>query len=319
MRALLLVCSVWPAVAHAEGVDDATRRTARNLGVAGVEAYQASDYVAASQRLEKAYQALKVPSLGLWSARALAKLNKVVEAAERYQELARLEITGGDRAVQQQAQADAATELEQLASQIPNLLVKLKGTNTDGASVTVDGAVVAPALIGENRPINPGKHEVRVSRAGKTVSAEVVVALGETKTVELEVPDAPSAAGPTAPAQANADVAPSKPSSTRRTVGYVALGVGGAGLVVGGIASALAIGKRGDINDNPNCRDNVCRPSESDLVDSYGTWRTVSSVGLIGGVALAGVGVVLVLTAPKHAEQTSLRVGPGSVTFSREF
>jgi hypothetical protein len=316
----MVVCSLWPGLVHAQAVDDATRRAARNLGVAGVEAYEAQDYANASEKLEKAYQTLKAPSLGLWSARALAKLNKLVEAAERYQEVGRLEISGGDRAVQRQAQADAASELDELAQQVPNLVVKLSG-NTDGVSVTIDGATVAPALIGESRPVNPGKHQVRASRGGKSVSAEATVAAGETKLVELEVPAVAPAAAATPAASAKRDdaLASRSSASTRRTVGYVALGVGGAGLIVGGIGSALAISKKGEIDDNANCRDNVCRLSESSLVDSYSTWRTLSSAGLIGGVALAGVGAVLVLTAPKTREQTALFVGPDSVTLSRRF
>jgi hypothetical protein len=59
---------VTPARAE---VDDATRSSARELGYAGVEAFQASDYAAAHAKLDRAYRVLKAPSLRLWSARAL--------------------------------------------------------------------------------------------------------------------------------------------------------------------------------------------------------------------------------------------------------
>jgi Tfp pilus assembly protein PilF len=71
-------------------VDDATRASARQLGYAGVEEFQGGQYESARAKLEKAYRVLKAPSLGLWSARALEKLGKLVEASERYLEVTRL-------------------------------------------------------------------------------------------------------------------------------------------------------------------------------------------------------------------------------------
>lgn len=317
---VLVVAGLWPALAQAEGVDDATRRAARTLAVTGVEAYEARDYATASEKLEKAYQVLKAPSLGLWSARALVKLNKLVEAAERYQEIARLGVSGGDRAVQQQAQKDAAVELEELEPQIPSLVVRLHGTNSGAVSVTVDGVTLARALLGEKRPVNPGKHRVQATSAGKTTEAVVEVAVGESKTVELAFSDAPASAAPVegpATTPVKDDAQPG--GAPRRTVGFVALGVGGAGLLFGGIASAITLGKKGEVDDNPNCNNNVCRTSESDLVDSYGTWRTVSSVSLIGGAVLAGLGVGLILSAPESSDQTAIWVGPSSIALSRRF
>jgi hypothetical protein len=51
--------------AWSQAPDEATRTAARALGTAGVEAFEAGDMNTASDKLEKAYQLLKVPSLGL--------------------------------------------------------------------------------------------------------------------------------------------------------------------------------------------------------------------------------------------------------------
>ena len=59
--------------AWGQGSDEAARAAARLLGTSGVEAFQNGQYAAATESLEKAYQVLRAPSLGLWSARALAK------------------------------------------------------------------------------------------------------------------------------------------------------------------------------------------------------------------------------------------------------
>jgi hypothetical protein len=317
----------------AQGVDDATRRAARELGASGVEAFQEGQFVKASDKLDRAYRVLKVPSLGLWSARALAKINKLVEAAERYAEVTRLGASSGDEQVQRQAKHDAEIELAQLSPQIPNIVVTVKGADADATSVQIDGATMSSALIGENRPVNPGRHTVQGSSASKSVKVTVEVALGETKPALLDLASAPSNA--TAPVGAAAPVPVAQPvtvdttspapsdraagGSSRRTLGFVALGVGGAGLVLGGVAGALALGKKGDIDDSPNCRENQCLPSEQDTVDGYRTWRTVSSIGLIGGAVLAAAGATLVLTAPSGVPATAIRITPGAVTVSRAF
>jgi hypothetical protein len=108
---------VWAALclpAAAWGQSDATRGAARDLGADGVEDYQAGKYGEASEKLGRAFEILRVPSLGLWSARALAKEGKLVEASERYLDVSRLDATKGDTAVQKQAQAEAASEREAL-------------------------------------------------------------------------------------------------------------------------------------------------------------------------------------------------------------
>lgn len=309
----LVVVQLWPVGALAQTVDDRTRQAARNLGSAGVEAYEARDYETASEKLEKAYRALHAPSLGLWSARALIKLDRLVEAAERLREVARLEISGGERAVQVQAQADAATELAQLSPQIPNLIVVVRGANSDKVSVVIDGTTLPSSLLNEKTPVNPGAHHLRATDGASTVEADAQVSKSETKSVELTfvIPSKTAAPSPIADT--------GSPRPTQRTLGYVALGVAGAGLLLGGVATGLAAGKKSDIDKNANCASNRCLQSESDLVNSYSTWRTVSSVGLISGVALAALGTVLIVTTPKQENRTAIWLGPGSIAVTKEF
>ncbi len=89
--------------------------------------------------------------------------------------------------------------------------------------------------------------------------------------------------------------------STQRTTGFVMLGVGAAGLLVGSITGGLALGKHSDITKT--CLDGHC-PAEqrADLepkIASYDTMGTLSTIGFIAGGALAATGAVLILTAPK--------------------
>ena len=299
--------------------DEATRTAARALGTAGVEAYQANDFAAATDKLEKAYGLLRAPSLGLWSGRALVKVGKWVEAADRFLEVTSLQVPTGEYAVQKQAQNDAAAELQALKPRIPAILVKVDGAAIADCTFSVDGQPVASTLLVEGRLVNPGAHVVEAHRGSDQARADVSMAEGERRTVELSFnATLPPPVVAVVPVAAPAPVEPPprqetpEASPVQRTWGWVAVGAGGVGLLVGGVTGIVALGKKSDIDSNPNCVNNRCAPSESGTVDAYNSLRTVSSVGLFAGGGLAVLGAVLVLTAP-HRPSTQAFVGPRSV------
>jgi hypothetical protein len=325
MRSLAVVCfvSLLAGTAGAQKVDDATRGAARTLGNDGVKAYQANDYTTALEKFDKAYKLIKAPSVGLWSARALVRLGRLVEASERYLEVTRLTVSGGDEAVQKQAQADARTELDALGPRIPSIVIVIEGAAPNEVTVNLQGVDVATELVGERRPANPG-HVVVIGRRGEEeVRAEANLNEGEQKTLRLAFTPLP--AGAAAPAPEAQAPPPSeyqgKPGSTQRLLGWISIGVGGAGLAVGGAFGAMAMSTQSELDDSGDCRDEQCAPSQQDNVDKLGTQRTVSTVGFIAGGVLAATGIVLVLTAPKGDErpQASLRLSPGGVVFERAF
>ena len=80
-----------------------------------------------------------MPSLGLWSARALAKLGKLVEASDRYAEVSGLPVGSGDANVQKQAQADAQVELQATQLRIPSVVIRLVGAAAGSVAVSIDG------------------------------------------------------------------------------------------------------------------------------------------------------------------------------------
>ena len=109
-------------------------------------------------------------------------------------------------------------------------------------------------------------------------------------------------------------------------MGYVALAVGGAGLIVGGVTGGLALSKRSDLDDNPACNDGKCSSSIQPDIDSFRTMRTVSTVGFVAGGVCAGLGVVLLLTSgsseqkgARPSPRVGLRVTPNAVSLSGSF
>jgi hypothetical protein len=325
-----------PSLAFAQAVTDSTRAAARSLGVEGVNAYQAGDYKTASEKLERAYQLLKAPSLGLWSARALDKLDKLVEAGERYTEVIRLPISGGDAAIQTRAQADARGELDTLTPRIPSLLIRLNGADPTSATVTLDGEPVNNALIGEKQPIDPGQHHLVGTLGKQTVVRDigvaagqnahavlrfVAVAAGETAAPTAASPPPPVASPPaTAAAPSEAPSQPGAHSSSTRTLGWVALGVGSAGIVFGGATGLLALSKRSTLKSAQDCVGNQCLAGESSGVSSYNSFRTMSSIGFVAGGVIGTVGVVLLLTShPSESTAVGMVVGAGSAAVRGQF
>jgi hypothetical protein len=281
-----------------------------------VEAYQANDFTAASDKLEKAYALLPVPSLGLWSGRALVKVGKWVEATDRFLEATSLQVPSGEYAVQKQAQADAALELKELRPKVPVVTVQVEGAAVADCTLSVDGQTVSSSLLTSGRLMNPGKHVIEGRRGSDQARVELTVSEGQRPTVVLkfEAPIAPAAAVVVAPPPAPPPPRPTNESSgsVQRTAGWVTLAAGGVGLVIGGITGGIALGKKNELEDNPNCSGDRCAPSEKGKVDSYNGMTTVSSVGFIAGGVLSGLGIVLLVTAPSSASAQAF-VGPQSV------
>jgi hypothetical protein len=89
---------------------------------------------------------------------------------------------------------------------------------------------------------------------------------------------------------------PASGGSTLRTVGFISLATGGAGLIAGGIFGVIAATKHKDLTSA--CEGTNCPPSQHDDVQTYRTMGNVSTAALIGGGAAAAIGLVLIVAAP---------------------
>ena len=301
--------------------DDTAKQAARQLGQEGIDLFEKGDFEAASDRLERAYAVVRVPTLGLWLARSLAKQGRLVEALERYNDVGRM--TLGDDAPKpfKAAKDKARNEQAELEPRIPSLVIVIDGASAGDVTVDVDGKAIAPALVGVPVPVNPGERVVRGQRNDVSVEKKVTLAERDTTTVTLRFHSAPTEAAPppvapaptaSSPKEAPEDPGVEAPGSSQPTMAFIAFGVGGAGLIVGGIYAAIAQGKRSDLDDSGLCIETRCSPSIEDDVDSHNTANTISRVGLaVGGVGVLA-GAVLLMTAPSRPEspRSARRVEP---------
>src|SRR5690348_3099545 len=83
---------IAPGAGAQQNVDQATSDAARTLGRAGLDLFDKGDLTGALAKFEQAYSLYKAPTLGLLSARCLAKVGRLHDAYDRYREVASLDL-----------------------------------------------------------------------------------------------------------------------------------------------------------------------------------------------------------------------------------
>jgi hypothetical protein len=299
-------------VAHPAFADPsaADRATARTLAQEGQQALDAKKYGVAVDKFFRADALVHAPTLLLGLARAQVGLGRIVEAQENYNRIVREGVLPGSPRPWAKAVEDAAKEVEAISPRIPWVTITVLGpTNPE---VVIDSTPVPNASLGVKRPVNPGNHTIKASADGflpgeKAISLAEGQTLAVTIELELAPPDAPVAKAPAR----SFETTPTSSGSTRKTLAFVALGVGGAGLAVGGVAGVIAMGKHAKLVDA--CPDGTCDPTtEGSNLSSYHTFGTISTVGFIVGGVGAATGVILLLTQPKDSATppSTARVSP---------
>jgi hypothetical protein len=296
----LAALSLTTAVtAQAQPLDSVSREAATNLAVAGLEAYEAGHYEEAFDKLEKSYTVARVPTLGVWSARALHKIGRWLEAEARYVETVALPLPEVDAATQQQAQQEAQNELTALTPTIPQLVLQLEGATLEQLRITIDGKVV-----NSKEPVhrlNPGVHHIEGDRGDARQAVDVQLTPGDNRNILLRFPSRASAAPDSSFDLESSD----SDDSWLRPVGWSSVVLGGAGLAVGAVSLVLAVQKKDEIDHNDRCRDGNCGPSQQGLVDSYNARRNLSTVGFVAGTALTALGVTALVLAGNSSEDVS--------------
>lgn len=322
LAALLFVAALAPGAALAQTPEDIA--TARQLMLDGYAAIDAKDFTKAVDLFKRADALYHAPTISLGLARAYAALGKLVAAQEAYSKTAHETVPANASAAFTKAVADAQAELGVISPRVPGVVINVKGPAD--AKVTLDGNPVPNAALGVRRAVDPGTHVIKVSAPGHFAGeAKVTVAEGKVETVTVEIkPDPNAPKGPVAPppppdkgGRAEPPPPPAPPPSTLpKTLGFVGLGVGGAGLILGAVTGGLALSKHSALVTACGA-DGHCAPSQKAALESdvsaYKTMGTLSTAGFIAGGALAVTGVVLLVTAPKAQKTGSITplIGPG--------
>ena len=313
--------------AHAE--DAETRTAARDLATQGAQAFDAGRYDQASDFFLRAYELVKAPSIALMRARSLAKLGLLLEAIDVYEQTARVKLPPSAPDAYVKAVKTARSEVEDLRGRVPRLKLTLTGIEpAETPDVTIDDKQSPAALLGVDRPMNPGSHRVAVRVAGETrATRELSLEEGKSYNVELDAsaktaapaspdpekqPDLPVAPTPRAEPRVTPSAPSSEPpaSSGTRTPGYVGVGVGVVGLALGTYTGLVALHHKSQL-------DEVCHPgcpqSSANDLSGFRDNRTVSWLSYGVGIAAGATGVLLLTLGHTDHEHVALRVVPGGV------
>jgi hypothetical protein len=307
----LLACSLFLSVAAAHAEDDAeTRTAARDLATQGGQAFDAGRYAEASDFFRRAHELVAAPSIALMEARSLAKLGQLLAAMDSYEQTARLKLADDAPEAYVTAVQTARIEVEELRTRLPRLkLTVLGSTNGDGAQVTIDDKPTPAALLGVERPIDPGVHHFVVRVGGQTRAArDLTIVEGQSYQVELDAHPAQPVTKP-APAPVETQSAWSSFNS-QKTLGYVGLGIGVVGLGVGTYTGLVALHHKSNL-------DSACHPdcpaSSASDIDGWRSNRTVSWVSYGVGLAAAGAGVLLLTLGKPNQDQVAVRAVPNGI------
>jgi hypothetical protein len=244
-------------------------------------------------------------------ARCYETIGKTASAWALYVDLK----TRATRADQPERVAEAAARIAELEPRLSKLRIVLAGAAVPGLEVRHNGAPLAQATLGVAIPVDPGAHRIRVSAPGHRAfeTEQRVDAEGSVVTVDVPalvpIPKAPVAAAPKPRPVARRverpppDVREQGSTNTTAVVGGV---VGGAGVVVLGIAGGFALTARSEWND-AGCRNGICSsPGAQSLSEDANRHADTATALFITGGVLAVVGALLLfdgLSGDRAAER----------------
>ncbi|APR86580.1 PEGA domain protein [Minicystis rosea] len=292
-----------PADAKSEAVDPHTEeaRDAFRIGSALAKQAQWIDALAAFERSAKLRpHAVTTYNIGFCE-RALGRFTR-----------AKKSLTRALGAPGNELPADLAAEARGYLAEIDHRIARGVITLTKaGATVSVDGRPLEaaggtpahPVLIAGTREpgpaepvaatafdltLDPGTHVIVVGVSG---APDTVVtrdfAAGSTTSLGIGPVDAPPKPPPPKPVP---------PSTGRRTGAIVALSLGGAFAIAGGVLGGLALKSKSELDGLCMPKDQ-CPATAQGKIDGLSTLATLSTVGFGAAIAGVGAGVVLIATS----------------------
>lgn len=325
------------------------RASARVLGTEAVRLADSGDCPSAIPKFEAAEKLYHAPTTLERLGECQIKVGHLIAGTENLNRVVHEPLPPNPPPAFVAAQTSAAQLLASTTPRIAKLRIHVEGAPPDQVTVAVDGVGVPSALLDDNRPTDPGEHDVTASAAGfRQATVRVKLADGAEQRVSLPLeadPNAvraPSASAPassaatapasplasaTAPAPPTVTPAPTAPAesgSSSHTGAFVALGVGVAGIAVGSIFGGLALGTKSSLDSA--CTNKSCPAASKGNIDSLSTQAWVSNAGFAVGIVGAVVGIALLATshgdgekqAPTAAHVTPW-VGPGAAGLGGTF
>ncbi|NUP11551.1 MAG: hypothetical protein HOW73_36360 [Polyangiaceae bacterium] len=331
--ALALAAAVFlgPSLAFAQpksggesSAEDAKNK-ARELFTKGAKALDDKKFSESLELLSRAEELFHAPTHVLYIARAQVGLGRLMDAKATYEKLRDEKLPPGASPGFIDAQAKGKAELDDLDRRIPKVVVVLEPKSASGLAITMNGSVLDPAHLGVGFGVAPGSY-VFEAHADGLESGKVTVEAAERTTTEVKLVLQPLG-------RAKSGTSGSTVSSTgggwsgMKIASLPLMGVGGAGLVVGGILGGLHFVRQSEADDKYATCFQTCR-DEIESLDEEATTFGNASIGLLaGGAAALATGIVLFVVAPSDAPSDDapasatawVRVVPGGIGVEGRF
>ena len=283
---------------------EAERRAVR-LGHEGLALYERSLWEEAYGRFQAADELVHSPVFLLYMARCRRNSGKLLEAKTLFERVSAERISGQSPPAWHGAIADASAELIALRRAIPHLVVIVREGAGSGTRVRLDGRELAPSQLGKPIEVDPGRHFVVARDSGGREVLETV------DLAEAEPPRAVQLSFDASAGRQRENASSGDSGEAWRTLGFVVLGVGAAGVGVG-IGTAVVAATRDSSED----------------AREWGAWSIAS---FIGGGAIAGAGALILILSPsrgasaanagraRNGLRTDLRIGVSAVSIRGSF
>ena len=312
MQWSVTVALLAPGIAHAAGADD--KAAAQVLFEDGRKLMEQGKYAEACPKLESSQRLDPGAGTLLNLAACYEKNGQSASAWVTYTDAA---VASRERHPDWQKSAEAKAKA--LFPTLAHVVVDVPSAPS-GVSVTRDGKVLESGTFGTAMPVDPGHHVIEATAPNKKpFHQEVDVAPKSDTRVTVKMEDAPVAV-------TNPSITPIAPppeeqgrGNGMRIAGATTMGVGIAGIVVGGIFGALAIGKKNEASPNCTADFSACNATGKAAVDDGLTFGTISTVGFVAGGVLAAAGVFVFVLAPKSHAPVSAHFSPFGASLEGSF
>jgi hypothetical protein len=201
-------------------------------------------------------------------------------------------------------------------------------TKTPGVSIRVDGVVMGAGSYGIAVPVDGGEHRVEASAPNRKPWSAVVTVKSESDAVRVAVPVLADAPQTTAPKTTLANDTNEPTSSGGSGMGTAGLVTAGAGVVVLGIGTYLALDAKSDYDAaDERCEGATCPSGPFEATEDARSQGTIATVLFaVGGAAIATGAVLWFLppTTARDAPSARVRVervgfGPSGVNIAGSF
>lgn len=311
LRAVLpaALAAALALVTHAAAAQD--RATASALFDKGLAAMKAKDYAVGCPALAESHKIDPLPGTLFTLAECEAGAGRSASAMLHYADfLAAVQAMPADAQRKQQPRVERVqAQRKALEKTVAHLTLTLPKDAPAGAAVKRDGQAVPAVAFGAPVAIDPGPHSIVTTATDRQAKEQTItIEAGKDQAITLSfggpVGGTTTAAPPPPPPPETPP--PPEPPPGKPIAGYVVLGVGGAALVAGGVFGVLALGKKGEVDDN--CQGKVCNTKGKDAGDALNTFSTVSTIGVAVGVVGVGLGTYLLVRSPK--KESAFTIAP---------